>query len=82
MRELEVPLVDPETHGTLAKAGPSEIAKLRDAIAKGRAKRRGGREIGEFDGAYLAESRRVAYLVEDGIPNFVIDERVEIDAAI
>src|SRR5262245_10164820 len=72
--------VDPESHGALARASDAQLAKLRAAVTAGKARRRDGSAIAAFDGAFLTESRRVAYLVEDGVPNFVIEERVELDA--
>lgn len=72
-------LADPETHAPLSRATDDDLARLRDAIAGGRARRRDGSPLPErIEGAYLAQGGHVAYLVEDGIPNFVIDERVEI----
>lgn len=72
-------LADPETHAPLTPASEAELAALRAAVAAGRARRRDGRAIPAFDAAFLGADRRAAYLVEDGIPNFVIDERVELD---
>jgi uncharacterized protein YbaR (Trm112 family) len=76
--ELLSLLVDPEDHGPLERATEAALEELRAAIAEGRARRRNGAPIGAFEGAFLARGRSVAYLIEDGVPNFVIDERVEI----
>lgn len=74
-------LVDPEGHGPLLEASEADLARLRAAIAAGRARRRDRSPLpASIEGAYLAQGGRVAYLIEDGIPNFVIDERLEIDA--
>jgi len=73
-------LADPETHAPLGRASDDDLAKLRAAIAAGSARRRDGSPIASFEGAFLRASRDVAYLVEDGVPNFVVEERVELDA--
>ncbi|AKF07344.1 hypothetical protein [Sandaracinus amylolyticus] len=75
-------LADPETHGPLSRAGDDDLAKLRTAIAERRARRRDGHAVPSFEGAFLTTDRKAAYLVEDGVPNFVIDERVELDSAL
>lgn len=72
-------LADPETHGALVRATAPELDALRAAIAEGRARRRDGAPVPAFEGAYLRADRRVAYLVEEGVPDFVIEERVELE---
>lgn len=74
--------VDPETHERVVRADAADLVALRDAIRTGRARRRDAAPIGAFDGAFLSQGRRVAYLVEDGVPNFLLDERVEIDGGL
>lgn len=77
--ELLALLADPETHEPLTLASESELASLRSAIREGRALRASGQPvIAEFDAALLSHGGRVAYLVEDGIPNLLIDERLEL----
>jgi uncharacterized protein YbaR (Trm112 family) len=74
-------LADPETHEALALATSGELSALKQAVAEGRARRRNGSALSpEWDGALLCQGRRVAYLVEAGIPNLLIDERVELEA--
>ena len=76
-------LADPETHEPLTLASESELATLRAALDSGRAKRRSGEPLaGELDGALLSQGRKVAYLVEAGIPNLLIDERIELSDAL
>ncbi|UJR80067.1 hypothetical protein [Sandaracinus amylolyticus] len=75
-------LADPETRKPLSRASEADLAKLRGAIDAGRARRRDGHAIPAFEGAFLTTDRKVAYLVENGVPNFVIDERVELDAPV
>jgi len=75
-------LADPETHEPLSRASEAELRALRAALAGGKARRQDGAPVGAFEGAFLPPSRRVAYLVQDGVPNFVIAERVELDATL
>ena len=72
-------LADPETHQPVSLASDSELASLRDAIKVGRVRRKDGGAIpAQFEGAFLSQGGKVAYLVVDGIPNFLIEERLEI----
>ncbi|MFT3926060.1 MAG: hypothetical protein QM778_26185 [Myxococcales bacterium] len=74
-------LADPETHEAFALASSAELAALKQAVSEGRGRRRNGSALSaELDGALLCQGRRVAYLIEAGIPNLLIDERVELDA--
>ena len=81
--ELLELLADPETHEPLLLASDAEIAQLREAVRTGKAVRRGG-QAGEanFDGALFSQQKRVAYLIQDGIPNLLIDERLELADAL
>jgi uncharacterized protein YbaR (Trm112 family) len=73
-------LVDPETRRPVRAATPVEVTALRAALTDGRARRRDGEPAPDrFDGAFLTEDRRAAFLVVDGIPNFLVHERVELD---
>ncbi len=85
METLSSMLADPETKAPVALASDSDLAKLRAAIAGSRVRRRNGASIDpssihEIEGAYLRADRKVAYLIESGIPNFVIEERLEFDS--
>lgn len=81
--ELLELLADPETHEPLSLADEAELARLRSAVKDGRAKRRGGQPASaEFDGALLSQGRRVVYLIAGGIPNLLIDERLELGQAL
>jgi len=72
-------LADPETHQPVTLATDAEIEGLKEAIRAGRARRKDGGAIpDQFDGAFLSQGGKVAYLVVDGIPNFLIDERLEL----
>ena len=76
-------LADPETHEPLTLASERDLATLREALRSGRARRRSGQPFtGEPEGALLTSTRRVAYLIESGIPNLLVDERVELSDAL
>ena len=76
-------LADPETHEPLSLASEDDLTALRAAIQRGRAARRSGGPVAEaIDGALLSQGRKVAYLIEAGIPNLLIDERLELAEAL
>ena len=76
-------LADPETHEASIPASEAELAKLREAIQSGAARRRDGKPAKtSFDGALLSQGRKVAYLVEEGVPNLLVDERLELASAL
>lgn len=78
--ELVADLVDPESHDPLREATEAELAALRTAIERRAARRRDGQPVPtSFDGAFVGDGGRVAYLVVDGVPDFLVDERLEID---
>ncbi len=76
-------LADPETHQPLTLASEDEVAALKRAVEQGKAKRRDGKgpALG-FESALFAQDKRVAYLIEGGIPNLLIDERLELSEAL
>ncbi|MDB4976944.1 MAG: hypothetical protein JWN48_5285 [Myxococcaceae bacterium] len=81
--ELLTLLADPETHEALFLASDGDLAKLRAAVREGRAVRRSGAPaVAEFDGALLSQGGKVAYVIEGGIPNLLIDERLELSQAL
>jgi uncharacterized protein YbaR (Trm112 family) len=72
-------LADPETHEGLALADDAQLARLREALAQGGARRRDGKPVSSgFEGALLSQGGKVAYLIEAGIPNLLIEERLEL----
>lgn len=78
--ELVSQLVDPETHEPVDRATDRELQSLREALARGRARRHdGGAPPDEFEAAFLTEGGDRAYLVVDGIPNFLVNERIDLD---
>jgi len=78
MKNEDPPFVCPETHAPVRRATDEELVALREALGSGKAKRRDGGEVPEFEGAWMREDGDVAYLVIEGIPNFLVDERLEI----
>lgn len=74
-------LADPETHEPFTLASAEELTALKQAVAAGGGRRRNGQTIAaNLDGALLCQGRRVAYLIEGGIPDLLIEGRVELDA--
>lgn len=73
--------VDPEDRSPLHLADPSELRALQQDIEAAKAKRADGADVPAFDSAYLTEDGSRAYLVIDGIPNFLVTERVERETA-
>jgi uncharacterized protein YbaR (Trm112 family) len=72
-------LADPETHEPLKLASDAELGALRAAIGSGKARRRDGQAPSvAFEGALL-RGQKIAYLVEGGIPNLLVEERLELD---
>jgi uncharacterized protein YbaR (Trm112 family) len=77
--ELLSILVDPETKGPLRLANEAELTRLRAALEAGSARRHDGKPPGaSFEAAFLAQEGAVAYVVEEGIPVFLIDERLDL----
>lgn len=76
-------LADPETHEGLSLASEAELGSLKEAILQGIARRRDGKPVSDgFQGALLSQGRRVVYLIDAGIPNLLIDERLELSSAL
>ena len=72
-------LADPETREPLSAASEAEVAALKSAVAEGKAKRRDGKAPStSFEGALLSQGRKVAYTIEAGIPNLLVEERLEL----
>ncbi len=77
--ELLKILVDPETREPVRLASDTELERLRNAVRSGQAKRRNGEKASSnFEGAFLCQNGAVAYVVEGGIPIFLIEQRLEI----
>ena len=65
-------------------ANEAELAALREAVRAGRALRRGGqpRDVRRSRARCSRPSRKVAYVIDGGIPNLLIDDRLELSAAL
>ncbi len=72
----EIQFVDPETHAPLHLAGEAELQALRDFLKSGRAT--SAVDVPAFEGAYLTPDGSRAFLVTDGLANFLLDERIDI----
>jgi uncharacterized protein YbaR (Trm112 family) len=72
--------VDPETKGPVRLATEAELSRLREAVQAGSASRPDGKDPSvEFEAAFLSQEGRVAYVVDQGIPIFLIKERLQLD---
>ncbi|MEM8883042.1 MAG: Trm112 family protein [Planctomycetota bacterium] len=75
---LEI-LVCPETHQPVKLADADTLAGLNNRAKAGALKnKQGGLVSGTIEEALIREDGKCAYLIEDGIPNMLIDERVEL----
>lgn len=76
-------LVDPEDKGPLRPADETVLQRLREAIARGKARRADGAPPPDrFEGAFITVDGRRAYLVLDGIADFLVEHRLELDAPV
>lgn len=77
--ELLAILVCPETHQPLAPAGDDVLAAVNGRIAAGGARSHGGEALKRpVDEALVRHDGKALYVVEDGIPNLLIDERIDL----
>lgn len=79
--DLIADLVDPLDHGPLREASADELSHLREALGRGTARRRDGGPAPEaLEGAFVTADGRAAYPVVEGVPNFLVEERIELEA--
>ena len=75
---LEI-LVCPETHQPLRRADAELLASVNERVRAGGVSNRQGqaveKEIGE---ALVREDGKCLYLIDDSIPNMLIDERIDL----
>ena len=77
--ELLSILVCPETHQKVTLADSDLLGRLNSGIQAGALKTRHGESVaGPIDEALVREDGKCVYLVDDGIPNMLIDERVDL----
>ncbi len=73
-------LVDPETKEPLRLATDEERERVVRALRQGRARRHDGGEVSlAIEGAYVSHGGRWIYPVVEGLPSFLIEERIELD---
>ncbi|MCG8555757.1 MAG: hypothetical protein MJD61_10805 [Proteobacteria bacterium] len=78
-RELLRILVCPESHLPLAPADDALLKTINEAVEAGTLRTRGGRLLTrQVQEALVREDHGCAYLVEDGLPNLLIDERIDL----
>jgi len=75
---LEI-LVCPETHQPVKPAEATLLGPLNDRIRSGGVKNHQGEAVTKpVEEALIREDGKCLYLVEDGIPNMLIDERIDL----
>jgi uncharacterized protein YbaR (Trm112 family) len=73
-------LVDPLTREPVKPASAAQLADLQHRLAHGGAQRRDGGALPQrIDGAFVTADGHAAYPVLDGLPHFLVDERIELD---
>lgn len=76
-------LADPQTLEPVKLATDAQLVVLRDLIAKGRARRNGGGALPpSVEAAFISQKGKVVYPVVDGLADFRIEERIELEDAI
>ena len=75
---LEI-LVCPETHQPVKPAGDELLGALNERIKAGGVKNHQGEPVASsVDEGLVREDGQCLYLIEDGIPNMLIDERIDL----
>ena len=77
MQDLLEILRCPETHQTLAVAGPEVIERLNQRIESGELKTRGGKVLAEkIEGGLIRQDGKFLYPIRGKIPVMLIDEAI------
>ena len=71
-------LVCPETHQPLTMAGEELIAELNDKVGGGLKNRQGDAVKSALAEGLVREDGKALYVIEDGIPNLLVDERIDL----
>lgn len=72
-------LVCPESHQPVKPANPELLAALNVRIKSGGVKNHQGDAVGKpVEEGLVREDGKCLYLIEDGIPNMLIDERIDL----
>ncbi len=78
-QELLEILVCPETHQPIKLADEALLATLNGQVKAQTLKNRQGQMVeAEITEALVREDGKCVYLIDDGIPNMLIDERVDL----
>lgn len=76
--ELLAILVCPETHQPLALAESELIADLNGKVGGGLRNRQGDAVKSALTEGLVREDGKALYVIEDGIPNLLVDERIDL----
>ena len=69
----------PETHKKVEPADEATLASLNANVKAGTLKNRQGELVTKsITAALIREDKKCAYIVEDDIPNMLIDERIDL----
>ncbi len=71
-------LVCPETHQPLSMAGDDVLAELNAKVGSGLKNRHGDALKGAITEGLVREDGKALYVIEDGIPNLLVDERIDL----
>ena len=75
---LEI-LVCPETHQPLAEADADTLKRINERIKAGAVKNRQGDAVKEpVSEGLVRKDGKCLYVIDDGIPNMLIDERIDL----
>ena len=77
--ELLAILVCPENHQPVTVAGDDVLKGLNERITAGAVKNHQGETVGNpVEEGLVREDGKCLYVIEDGIPNMLIDERIDL----
>ena len=77
--EILAVLVCPESHDPVKLADQSLIDEINARIASGDLTNHAGQTVTEpLDSALVREDGKCLYRVDDGIPNLLVDERIDL----
>ncbi|MCZ6572953.1 MAG: Trm112 family protein [Planctomycetota bacterium] len=75
---LEI-LACPENHTPVALADAALLQQLNERVKAGALRNRKGDAVGKpIEAALVRDDGKCVYLIEDGIPNMLIDERIDL----
>ena len=79
-KELLDILQCPDNHTPLTMADEALIARLREKIAAGAIKNKGGEKFDRtLDGGLVREDGKLLYPIVDGLPILLVDEAIPLD---